>query len=100
MYGMSWVNVKDQMPEHGRNVIATYTNSMNKRRKIIGCYLNRWTEEVGCDDECNYEYSDEDDAYYLCEGWYEQQDNWGEYSSIFVNEGEVTHWHPLPKGPR
>ena len=94
-----WISVKDRMPEHGRKVIATYRNSLDKKRTIIGCFIERWKEECGCDSEDNYEYSEEKDEYFLCEGWYEQQDNWNDYASIFVHEGTVTHWMPEPQGP-
>ena len=46
-------------------------------------------------DEFDCEYSEEDDEYYLCEGWYEVIKNWDDYNSVAV-EDFVTHWMPLP----
>jgi len=94
-----WISVKDRMPEHGRKVLATYTNSYGKRRFIVGCHFERWTEEAGHEDECASEYCEKRDEYFALEGWYEQQDNWDDYASISVHEGEVTHWMPLPEPP-
>lgn len=95
---MEWFIASEEMPEHGKPVIAYYKNCHGKGRRVIAEYIARWTEESGCD-ECNDEYSEEKDTYYLCEGWYERVDNWGDFSSIFVGEGEVTHWLPLPSCP-
>ena len=94
-----WISVEDRLPESGRNVLATYTNRFGKRRIIVGCRCDRWKHEAPCDDECASEYSEEEDEYFLLEGWYEQQDNLDYYASIYVHEGEVTHWMPLPEPP-
>lgn len=95
---IDWISVKDAMPDSGKKVLATYKNSLGNDRIIVGNFVERFTEETGVDDDW-FEYSEETDEYYLPAGWYEQQDNWDEYGSIFVNEGEITHWSPLPKLP-
>lgn len=94
-----WISVKVELPEHGRKVLATYKNSAGNSRVIIGERFDRWKEQASGDDECASEYSEELDDYFHLEGWYEQQENWGDYASIFVHEGEVTHWMPVPKSP-
>jgi hypothetical protein len=43
--------------------------------------------------------SEEKDNYYVPEGWYEQLENWNEYGSLPVIEGDITHWIPLPDSP-
>lgn len=92
----NYVSVKDKMPEDGKYVIATYINDSGNRRKIIGRFVEQYSwESVNDDDEYN-EYCEEDDGYYLCEGWYEQQDNWDDYGSIFVHEGDVDYWMEIP----
>ena len=53
----------------------------------------------GFSDECECEYSEEDDEYYLCEGWYEVIKNLDDYNSVPV-EDFVTHWMPLPYPPK
>ena len=52
------------------------------------------------DDSEISEYDEATDCCYTPEGWYEKIDNWGDYSSVAVVEGEVTHWMPLPAPPQ
>ena len=96
-----WISVKDRLPENGVHV-------------LLCCEIHRYGGEIAgkyvCDgyyaeankiiaggfpDECDCEYSEEDDEYYLCEGWYEVIKNWDDYNSVEV-EDLVTHWMPLP----
>ena len=96
-----WISVKDRLPESGVHV-------------LICCEMHRYGGEIAgkyvCDgyyaeankiiaggfpDECNCEYSEEDDEYYLCEGWYEVIKNLDDYNSVAV-EDFVTHWMPMP----
>ena len=100
-----WISVEDRLPESGVHV-------------LICCEMRRYGGEIAgkyvCDgyyaeankiiaggfpDECNCEYSEEDDEYYLCEGWYEVVKNWDDFNSVAV-EDFVTHWMPLPKPPK
>ena len=96
-----WISVKDRLPENGVHV-------------LLCCEIHRYGGEIAgkyvCDgyyaeankiiaggfpDEFDCEYSEEDDEYYLCEGWYEVIKNWDDYNSVAV-EDFVTHWMPLP----
>ena len=95
---MKWISVKDKLPPHGVNVLVAYVNDWGKNRIVIGHYLERWREESYCD-ECSDEYSEELDNYFLKQGWYENLDNWGDYSSVVIHEGEVSHWAELPPFP-
>ena len=100
-----WIPVDDRLPESGVHV-------------LICCEMHRYGGEIAgkyvCDgyyaeankiiaggfpDECECEYSEEDDEYYLCEGWYEVIKNWDDYNSVAV-EDFVTHWMPLPNPPK
>ena len=92
-----WISVADRMPT--KKVLATYKNSADKNRIIVASYFGKnEVESYGEDDDFD-EYDEASDCYYYVSGWYEQQDNWGEYASIYVNEGEVTHWMSLPDLP-
>lgn len=92
-----WIKCVERMPECGKPVQAYYLNSHGKGRSIRAHHIKAWTVEVEPDDpdvEC-VEYSEQQEAYYLLEGWYELMDNWEQYSSIAVTEGVITQWAPL-----
>ena len=96
-----WISVKDRLPESGVHVLLCC--EMHRRGgEIAGKYVcDGYYAEAnkiiagGFPDECDCEYSEEDDEYYLCEGWYEVIKNWDDYNSVAV-EDFVTHWMPLP----
>ena len=99
-----WISVNDRLPESGVHV-------------LIFCEMHRYGGEIAgkyvCDgyyaeenkiiagsfpDECCCEYSEEDDEYYLREGWYEVVKNCDDYNSVAV-EDFVTHWMPIQAPP-
>jgi hypothetical protein len=92
-----WISVDERLPEG--KCLAVYVTPSGKQRLIRAMYVKRFSIEVTEDGDTYSEYREEDDKEYLHEGWYECIDNWGEYSSCFVNEGTVTHWQPLPAFP-
>ena len=82
---------------HFEQVLVFYKNCFDNPRIVIARYLPEGTE-CQCSNDCDCRYDDEKDIY-VQEGWYEQIDNWGHYSEVAINEGEPTHWRPLPKPP-
>lgn len=97
-----WVPVAERLPNCGQAVLAYYLNRQGMGRRIRAEYVTRWTVEAEMfadpDTEC-VEYSEQEDTYYVTEGWYELIDNWDEYARIAVNEGVVTRWMPMPAAP-
>lgn len=91
-------NLASELPEKDQIVIATYLNQWGKRRRVRAVYIRQYEEEEsGPDDESCVEYCEEQDEWYIKEGWYELIDNWDTYSSVVIVEGKVDHWLPMPK---
>ncbi len=97
---VAWTPVAEALPNSGVKVLACYRNRLGNLRRIRAMWTAAKTEEADSDDaEACSEYDEATDTYYVTEGWYECIDNWGDYSSVAVTEGEVTHWMPLPPDP-
>lgn len=75
-------------PKDGRKLLLTYKNSSGLPRIVVGGWVT--DEEAAETDE---------DGVGLEAGWYERIDNWGDYYQVSINEGEPTHWMPLPAAP-
>lgn len=97
MKGRSWTSVGEMLPM--TECLAVYVTPGGKKRIIRAKYAHKFKIEAGGDDDCETEYNEDDDTFYLKEGWLECIDNWGEYSSCYVVEGVVTQWMPLPDLP-
>ena len=96
-----WIPVGERMPDALKPVMASYTSNYDgKSRTIRARWVAKLTQESEDIDDFDAQYDEETDTYYDHEGWYELIDNWGEYSSVAVTEGEVTHWQPLPAAPK
>lgn len=94
-----WISVEDRLPETGKKVLAYFEyKATGFGRRICANYTPRWTCESDAEADTYDEYNDDDDTYYLMEGWWEQVENWEEYSCCYVTE-EITHWMPLPEPP-
>ena len=100
---IDWISIDERMPESGEHVLAYYTNSFSKGRRIRAEYVAAKSREVDWDmadpDTQCVEHDEQSDCFYLTAGWYELMDNWDEYSSIAVVEGVISHWMPLPAPP-
>jgi hypothetical protein len=94
----AWISVTDLLPEAEVFVLAFFVNDHGKHRRIRAFYAPRFTVTTGCDNDW-YESKPEeenDDEYYLPEGWYEANEY--EETNWHVND-TVTHWMPLPAPP-
>ena len=83
-----------------KSVLVHYENSLGKSRIVKAVFYPRWTVESDMDAESYDEYSEEKDAYFIREGWYEQIDNWDDYIEVHICNGTPDKWQPLPKPPQ
>ena len=95
-----WISVEDRLPPPNTKVLAFYTNRVGKGRRVAAERIAKFTVEAS--EDCwgdDADYDEATDQYYSPEGWYECVDNWDELAYLFINEGKVTHWMPLPAAP-
>jgi len=93
-----WISVDERMPENNNGVlISQKTGYKDNSVIVVGRFVARHTVEIDTDGDFD-DYSEEKDAYFTPEGWYEDQWNWSDYSGISIRE-KVTHWMPLPELP-
>lgn len=96
---MEWISVEERLPENDRSVLVIQeTGYENNRVTIVAKYARKFQLESNGETDDFDEYSEDHDAYFCPEGWYENQFNWEEYSAIYITE-KVTHWMELPKKP-
>lgn len=101
MHTPKWISVKERLPESGVHVFVCCerTGYMGHKTQYVcdGFYAGKYKVKVGWhDDDTASEYSEEDDEFYLEEGWYEVIKNWGDYDSVVIDD-RPTHWMPLPE---
>lgn len=89
-----WISVKERMPKPGRKVLINQ-KTVSGEMIIIGSYQEKFKHEF-CGDCHGLDYDEDNDLYYLPEGWYEYSVNSSDYTYYLI-DGEVTHWMPLPR---
>ena len=91
-----WIPCREKRPEG--TVIATAETKTFKHKYVCeAVWIPRWTRKAEYDnwEDCT-EYNEDEDEYYVLEGWYERVYNWDEYSYVAI-EDDVIAWTPLPK---
>ena len=98
-----WIPVTERLPESGAHVLVAcemHGQYLTGQYVCDGFYADRYTQKVeNIDYDIACEYCEENDEYYLWQGWYEVIKNWDDYNSIVIGD-TVTHWMPLPEPPK
>ena len=91
-----WIPCSEKMPSE--TVIATVETKVFKHRYVCeAVWIPRWTWKASFYfewEDCS-EYKEEDDEYYVLEGWYERVHNWDEYEYVAINDNVIA-WMPIP----
>jgi hypothetical protein len=94
---MNWINVNDKLPDNERSVLFFWENSFGKKRISKGFYVSKFSTVADTDLWGDFgEYSEEEDEFFIPEGWYES--TWEGETIYDINN--VTHWMPLPEPPK
>ena len=90
-----WIPCSEKLPSE--TVIATVETKVFKHRYVCeAVWVPRWTWKASFDEweDCS-EYKEEDDEYYVLEGWYERIHNWDEYAYVAIDDNVIA-WTPMP----
>ena len=90
-----WIPCSEKMPSE--TVIATVETKTFKHRYVCeAVWIPRWTWKASFDEweDCS-EYNEDDDEYYVLEGWYERVHNWDEYAYVAIDD-DVIAWMSMP----
>ena len=90
-----WIPCSEKMPSE--TVIATVETKVFRYRYVCeAVWVPRWTWKASSDawEDCS-EYKEDDDEYYVLEGWYERVHNWDEYAYVAIDDNVIA-WMPIP----
>ena len=96
-----WIPCSTALPKTEEKVFVTceHLDIYGKPHRYVckAYHVDRYTVRADFDywDEGCDEYCEEDDQYYVLDGWYEYIHNWGDYSSVRITEDKVVAWCPL-----
>lgn len=89
-----WFEAEVQKPSSGSPVLAVVKVDGKREMVVRAVWIARYTE-VSTDHDAMQEYHEEDDEFYIVEGWYECIQYWDEWSSVRIDD-EVLRWQPMP----
>ena len=90
-----WIPCSEKMPSE--TVIATVETKVFRYRYVCeAVWVPRWTWKASSDawEDCS-EYKEDDDEYYVLEGWYERVHNWDKYAYVAIDDNVIA-WMPIP----
>lgn len=100
-----WISVKDRLPSPETEVIIRAARKYNGKTYNIITTSMYEDGTISTEDsvwvwyDLDFDYDEENDKYYIPEGWWEYRHYNPDGVYNCVVEDEVTHWMPLPKPP-
>lgn len=102
-----WISVSERLPDNNTKVQVTGVRYSEYTKKNIyvrfnAKYIGKHSIKVDdtwsyCEDYTWNDYVEEEDEYYVNEGWYETIENWDDYTELYVSDYKVIAWQPLPE---
>jgi hypothetical protein len=96
-----WISCSEKLPKTGQDVelccgYKIFSGEM-VRYICIAFHVNQYEMKAdeNWDEGCD-EYREEDDEFYVSEGWYERIHNWDDYGSVKIYD-EALAWRELPE---
>ena len=101
-----WILCDDQLPYANKDVLITFREYIGYSGKYVygvckAVYIPQHfikSEDLWSQNDC-YElevYDEDEDCFYVKEGWYEIVENWYDYTHVYINK-KVIAWTPLPE---
>ena len=94
---MRWIPTKYSKPDSGKKVILRQKRNDKRTVSVFGFYAEPNSIEYEGSDQWGFQadYNEDEDKYYIPEGFYEIVENWDEITFL-TTDGEITHWMPKP----
>lgn len=92
---MNWIDINKDLPENQKLVQIAYSNERGSKFVTVGWYCRKFEVEADWDIDDDLGYNEEEDKYFVKEGWRSQCLE----SEYYYPISGVTHFAPLLKHP-
>ena len=100
-----WIPCSERLPDNRVDVLICYRVWQQYAKRYVYAIVNGWyarkhsvNENVFSEWEADCDYKEDEDEFYIQEGWYEftTQGN-GDLMNWYIDGAEVVAWMPLPE---